>query len=179
MLEFYICCSIRFSKKFVIVKYSRKKYTEEKQKHFFFLNWPMTFRLIRTVTATCVMFWRCELIHAGSNNKLETKSRLLFSHYSSLFMRQQLQQLDFREQRDSLKSSLHAIFSLFFDSQSLGSVPAPNPNHPPMCVLSVCGGVRGDGERGGPGAEACSGWRGCQLINLHSFPDVALHRVTV
>lgn len=27
--------------------------------------------------------------------------------------------------------------------------------------------------------EACSGWRGCQLINLHSSPSVVLHRVTV
>lgn len=91
-------------------------------------------------------------MRAGSNNKLETKSRLLFSHYSSLFMRQQLQQLDFREQGDSLKSSLHAtFFPFFFDSRSLGSVPAPPPttHHPPMCVLSVCGGVGGEGRVGG------------------------------
>lgn len=119
---------------------------------------------------------------AGSNNKLETKSRLLFSHYSSLYMRQQLQRLDFREQGDSLKSSLHATFFPFlFDSRPLGSVPAPPPTqttHPCVCCQCVVVLERGGGG-GGLGAEACSGWRGCQLINPHSFPDVALHRVTV
>lgn len=94
-------------------------------------------------------------MRAGSNNKLETKSRLLFSHYSSLFMRQQLQRLDFREQGDSLKSSLHATFFPFlFDSRSLGSVPAPPPNHPRpthVCVVSVwwCWRGGGGGSRGG------------------------------
>lgn len=96
-------------------------------------------------------------MRAGSNNKLETKSRLLFSHYSSLFMRQQLQRLDFREQGDSLKSSLHATFFPFlFDSRSLGSVPAPPQpptTHPCVCcqcvvVLEGRGGSRGGGVFG-------------------------------
>lgn len=90
-------------------------------------------------------------MRAGSNNKLETKSRLLFSRYSSLYMRQQLQRLDFREQGDSLKSSLHATFFPFlFDSRSLGSVPAPPQPQPPthVCVVSVWWCWRGGGDSG-------------------------------
>lgn len=80
-----------------------------------------------------------------SNHELEIRGRLLFSHYSTLFMRQQLQQLDFRGHGDGLESR-HAIFLLLCVCWLCSST-----THPPMCVV-------GAGGKGGGGSE----WRRVQ-----------------
>lgn len=77
----------------------------------------------------------------------------------------------FRGHGDSVKSLLHDTF--YFVSRSLGFVPALSPAVLSVgfvyMLVSVCV-CSGERREVGYRVEACSGWRGCQLINLHSFP---------